>query len=269
MIGAGGGKNITGTITFNRFIMAYILYTSSHGNPKPSNRPGYPAITTTKQGFSVTFEVDFKSGRTVKIAKKEAGERPGLHDGAEFIVIALGGNDLSPGKIPSDDLVLAKEVAKDLWDLQQSLSRNDTRVDVCTLIRMPKYDQFHQLLIQKTNIRTKQKFGEGIKISCFGLGRLLHQQEDPGYFLLMAYIWPGYKIYKKGNNKKKTCPSRALISLWGSWTKCHWTSELKSLLQVTAWWHQARITVLHNRCNGCPCPGNARGQGICRHDLLP
>ena len=194
-----GVINITGTITFNRSIMAYILYTSSHGNPKPSNRPGCPSITTTKQGFSVTFEVDFKSGRTVKIAKDEVHERPGLHDGAEFIVIALGGNDLCPGKIPSDDLKLAKEVAKDLWDLQQTLSRNATRVDVCTLIPRPKYDQFHQLLIEQTNICIKQKFGEnGLKHHVLDLADFYTNKRIQDMFIDGIHLTDqGYKIFKK------------------------------------------------------------------------
>ena len=95
--------------------------------------------------------------------------------------------------------MLAKEVAKDLWDLQQTLSRNAIRVDVCTLTPRPKYDQFHQLLIEKTNICIKQKFGEnGLKYHVLGLADFYTNKRIQDMFIDGIHLTDqGYKIFKK------------------------------------------------------------------------
>ena len=139
--------NTKSSLTFNTSTMDFLLYTLFHGNPTPSNgRPGCPALRATKNGLVISFSVNFKSGRTADSAKQELVDNPALHEGAEFIIVALGGNDLCPGKIPSDDLDLPEEVANRLWDLYTKLLKNANRVDVCTLITRPEYDQFHQYM---------------------------------------------------------------------------------------------------------------------------
>ena len=119
--------NTTSSLTFNRPTMDFLLYTLFHGNPTPSNgRPGCPAFSATKNGLVISFSVNFKSGWTANSAKQELVENPALHEGAEFIIVAFGGNDLCPGKIPSDDLILPEEVSNRLWDLKQNCRRMPT-----------------------------------------------------------------------------------------------------------------------------------------------
>ena len=90
--------NTTSSLTFNTPTMDFLLFTLFHGNPTPSNgRPGCPAFSATKNGLVISFSVNFKSGRTADSAKQELVENPALHEGAEFIIVALGGNDLCPG----------------------------------------------------------------------------------------------------------------------------------------------------------------------------
>ena len=81
-----------------------------------------------QNGLNVSFSVNYQSERTGDSADQELDENPQHHQGAEFITVALGGNDLSPGKIPSDDLNLP-EVANRLWDLYTKLSKNANGVD--------------------------------------------------------------------------------------------------------------------------------------------
>ena len=192
--------NTTGSLTFNTPTMAFLLYTSSHGNPTPSNgRPGCPALTATKNGLNVSFSVNYKSGRTSDSANQELDQNPQLHQGAEFIIVALGGNDLSPGKIPSDDLKLPEKFAYRLWDLYTKLSKNANRVDVCTLIPRPTYDQFHQYMIDTTNSEIRQLFGsKGRRDNVLDLAEFFSNKRMQDMFCDGIHLTEqGFRIFKK------------------------------------------------------------------------
>ena len=157
--------NTTGSLTFNTPTMAFLLYTSSQTIEWLT---WLSSPHSYQNGLNVSFSVNFKSGRTADSAKQGLDENPALHKGAEFIIVARGGwmiyvqgpRRLGVGGWGVDDLCPGpEEVANRLWDVYTKLSKNANRVDVCTLIPRPKYDQFHQYMIDTTNSKIRQLFG--------------------------------------------------------------------------------------------------------------
>ena len=143
-----------------------ILLTSSHGKPNPGHRPGCPVIqATNKAGLSVNFDVVYESGGTtekaLELLKENSSFRQNFAD-ARLVMVFLGGNDLTPDNKPSDDLELPQKVAEWLLEIYSILTGPGVRarrVVVCTLIPRPKFDQFHNYMIEQTNEQIRQEFG--------------------------------------------------------------------------------------------------------------
>ena len=143
-----------------------LLLTSSHGDPNPGHRPGCPRIQAVNDaGLSIYFTVNYECGGTaqkaLKLLQTHSEFRRNFED-ARLVMVFLGGNDLSPDKKPSDDLTLPETVADRLQQIHKILTGpgiRARRVVVCTLIPRPKYDQFHDYLIEQTNEKIREKLG--------------------------------------------------------------------------------------------------------------
>ena len=144
--------------------MAYMLLTSSHGNPHPTNgRPPCIPPVCSRQDLTVQLQVDFKGGRTAGETLKELQNKPSRRQDfyqKKIVIVALGGNDLSPGKKPSTDKELGTRVAntlKQIYDLLRKEAKVE-RVIICTLMPRPAYNQKHQDLIEHTNQKLAEHF---------------------------------------------------------------------------------------------------------------
>ena len=195
--------------------MALILLTSSHGHPAPPHRPGCPPIQAGQANFIVNYEWGRTAEKVIEELKKKSF-RDQFKE-ARLVVVALWGNDLTPDKRPSYNLDLAQTVCDRLIKIY--ILKGDQvrakRVLICTLIPRPKYDQFHQYLIQKTNEFLKSDMGTDHKSGdTFNLHQYFkeYQSNWSRVFCDGIHLTPkGYKVW-----------AGAIIP------RCYWTAHKKS-----------------------------------------
>ena len=148
----------------------FLLLTSSHGNPNPSNqRPGCPTqLVNDYDGLEVRMDVDFAGGRTAQKALDDLQDIPANQARRQYfrqkklVFIFLGGNDLCPGKVGATDPEVGKETARTLIKLYHLLSDElkINRVLLSTLIPRPKFKEAHEKVIAKANETICQDMGK-------------------------------------------------------------------------------------------------------------